>query len=131
VVNDGIVCVARHEEHLHLRTDGRQPLGQSPFRPRHDHIGEEKIDGSAVLLANQEGSSPSAASDKMLKAHGDWMPLGSADEQKLGAKRNSRSLGSLAEESGGAGTGSKRAAEAGSVCYVPSVMEELGLAEVE
>ncbi len=35
----------------------------------------------------------------MLKKHGDWMALGSADEQKPAAERYRRSVGALAQES--------------------------------
>src|SRR5262245_42221781 len=35
---------------------------------------------------------------RMLEEHGDWKPLGSADEQKAGCRRNRRSLGTFSHE---------------------------------
>ena len=68
---------------------------------------------------------------KMLKAHGDWMPLGSADEQKPAAPGTveawARSPGNPVK----GWYGLKKGLRGRFANYVPPVMEVLGLAEVE
>ena len=67
----------------------------------------------------------------MLKAHGDWMPLGSADEQKPAAEGTVEAWGRSPTTRSAAGTASRRACAAGFGMYVPPLLEALGLAEVE
>jgi len=67
----------------------------------------------------------------MLKAHGDWMPLGSADEQKEAAPGTVEAWGRSADNPVGGWYGLKKGMRGRFANYVPPVMEELGRAEVE
>ena len=67
----------------------------------------------------------------MLVKHGDWMPLGSADEQKPAADGTVEAWGRAPRIRSVAGTGSRRACAGGSGCTCRRVLEALGLAEVE
>jgi hypothetical protein len=67
----------------------------------------------------------------MLKAHGDWMPLGSADEQKAAADGTVEAWARSAENPIGGWYGLKKGLRGRFAMYVPPVMKELGLAEVE
>jgi hypothetical protein len=68
---------------------------------------------------------------KMLKAHGDWMLLGSADEQKDAADRTVEAWGRSPKNPVGGWYGVKKGFRGRFGMYVPPVMEKLGLAEVE
>ena len=67
----------------------------------------------------------------MLKAHGDWMLLGSADEQKPAAEGTVEEWARSAENPVGGWYGLKKGLRGRFAMYVPPVMKELGLAEVE
>jgi hypothetical protein len=67
----------------------------------------------------------------MLKAHGDWVPLGSADEQKAAAEGTVEAWGRSADNPVGGWYGIKKGLRGRFGMYVPPVMEALGLAEVE
>src|ERR1041385_4887498 len=67
----------------------------------------------------------------MLKAHGDWMPLGSADEQKPAAEGTVEAWGRSPENPVGGWYGLKKGFRGRLANYVPPLMEALGLAEVE
>ncbi len=67
----------------------------------------------------------------MLKAHGDWMPLGSADEQKPAAEGTVEAWARSPENPVGGWYGLKKGLRGRFANYVPPVMEILGLAEVE
>ncbi len=67
----------------------------------------------------------------MLKAHGDWMPLGGADEQKPAADGTVEAWGRSAENPIGGWYGLKKGFRGRFGVYVPPLMEALGLAEVE
>ena len=67
----------------------------------------------------------------MLKAHGDWMPLGSADEQKPAAPGTVEAWGRATDNPVGGWYGLKKGLRGRFGNYVPPVMEVLGLAEVE
>jgi len=67
----------------------------------------------------------------MLKTHGDWMLLGSADEQKPAAKGTIEGWGRSASNPVGGWYGLKKGLRGRFAMYVPPVMKELGLAEVE
>jgi hypothetical protein len=67
----------------------------------------------------------------MLKKHGDWMLLGSADEQKPAAEGTVEAWGRSAKNPVGGWYGLKKGLRGRFAMYVPPVMEELGLAEVE
>jgi hypothetical protein len=68
---------------------------------------------------------------EMLKAHGDWMPLGSADEQKPAADGTVEAWGRSADNPIGGWYGLKKGFRGRFGMYVPPLMEVLGLAEVE
>jgi hypothetical protein len=67
----------------------------------------------------------------MLKAHGDWMPLGSADEQKPAADGTVEAWARSPENPVGGWYGLKKGFRGRFAMYVPPLMEALGLAEVE
>ena len=67
----------------------------------------------------------------MLKAHGDWILLGSADEQKPAADGTVEAWGRSETNPVGGWYGIKKGFRGRFGMYVPPVMEVLGLAEVE
>ena len=67
----------------------------------------------------------------MLKAHGDWMLLGSADEQKPAAEGTVEAWGRSKSNPIGGWYGLKKGLRGRFGMYVPGVLEVLGLAEVE
>ena len=67
----------------------------------------------------------------MLKAHRDWMPLGSADEQKPAAPGSVEAWGRSPENPVGGWYGLKKGLRGRFGMYLPPLMEALGLAEVE
>jgi hypothetical protein len=67
----------------------------------------------------------------MLREHGDWMPLGSADEQKPAAEGTVEAWARSPENPVGGWYGLKKGMRGRFANYVPPVMEQLGLAEVE
>jgi hypothetical protein len=67
----------------------------------------------------------------MLKAHGDWMPLGSADEQKPAAEGTVEAWGRSPDNPVGGWYGLKKGLRGRFGMYVPPVLEALNLAEVE
>ena len=68
---------------------------------------------------------------EMLKKHGDWMLLGSADEQKPAAEGTVEAWGRSAKNPVGGWYGLKKGLRGRFGMYVPPLMEALGLAEVE
>ena len=67
----------------------------------------------------------------MLKKHGDWMPLGSADEQKPAAAGTVEAWARSSSNPVGGWYGLKKGLRGRFGMYVPPLMEVLGLAEVE
>jgi hypothetical protein len=67
----------------------------------------------------------------MLVAHGDWIPLGSADEQKPAPDGTVEAWGRSADNPVGGWYGLRKGYRGRFGMYVPPVLEELGLAEVE
>jgi len=67
----------------------------------------------------------------MLKAYGDWMLLGSADEQKPAAEGTVEAWTRSPENPVGGWYGLKKGLRGRFAMYVPPLMEALGLAEVE
>ncbi len=67
----------------------------------------------------------------MLRAHGDWMALGSADEQKPAAEGTVEAWGRSAANPVKGWYGLKKGLRGRFGMYVPPVLEALGLAEVE
>ena len=68
---------------------------------------------------------------KMLKAHGDWMLLGSADEQKPAAEGTVEAWGRTPKNPVGGWYGLKKGLRGRFGMYLPPLLEALGLAEVE
>lgn len=67
----------------------------------------------------------------MLKARGDWMELGSADEQKPAKDGTVEAWGRSSKNPVGGWYGLKKGLRGRFGMYVPPVLEALGLAEVE
>lgn len=68
---------------------------------------------------------------EMLRAHGDWMPLGTADEQKPAAEGTVEAWARADDNPVGGWYGLKKGLRGRFGNYVPPVLERLGLAEVE
>jgi hypothetical protein len=68
---------------------------------------------------------------KMLKSNGDWMPLGSADEQKPALEGTVEAWGRSPKNPVGGWYGIKKGLRGRFANYIPPIMEALGLAEVE
>jgi hypothetical protein len=67
----------------------------------------------------------------MLKARGDWMPLGGADEQKPANEGTVEAWGRAADNPVGGWYGLKKGLRGRFAVYVPPVMEKLGMAEID
>jgi hypothetical protein len=67
----------------------------------------------------------------MLAEHGDWVPLGSADEQKPAADGTVEAWARAEDNPVGGWYGLRKGYRGRFGMYVPPVLEELGLAEVE
>ena len=68
---------------------------------------------------------------EMLAKHGDWMPLGSADEQKPAAQGTVEAWGRSPKNPVGGWYGMKKGLRGRFGMYMPPLLEALGLAEVE
>jgi len=67
----------------------------------------------------------------MLLEHGDWMPLGGADEQKAAAEGSVEAWGRSSSNPVGDWYGLKKGLRGRFGVYVPPVLEALGLVELE
>ena len=67
----------------------------------------------------------------MLKAHGDWVELGSADEQKPAKDGTVEAWGRSPDNPVGGWYGLKKGLRGRFGMYMPPLLEALGLAEVE
>ena len=67
----------------------------------------------------------------MLKKHGDWMDLGSADEQKPAKEGTVEAWGRSEKNPVGGWYGLKKGLRGRFGMYIPPLLEELGLAELE
>jgi hypothetical protein len=67
----------------------------------------------------------------MLKQHGDWMALGSADEQKPAAEGTVEAWARSEKNPVGGWYGLKKGLRGRFAMYIPPLMEALGLAELE
>jgi hypothetical protein len=110
----------------------KTPSGQSEFQAFRD----EALDPPALVV--KSGSTELryylrclADLHAMLKAHGDWMPLGSADEQKPAEEGTVEAWGRSPKNPVGGWYGLKKGLRGRFGMYVPPVMEVLNLAEVE
>ena len=68
---------------------------------------------------------------KMLKEHGDWMELGSADEQKEAKPGTVEAWGRSEDNPHGGWYGMKKGLRGRFGMYMPPLMEALGLVELE
>jgi hypothetical protein len=116
------------EEPWRLKT----PSGQSEFEAWRD----EAADPPALVV--QVGKTElryrlSAVDDlhAWLKGRGGWVPLGNADEQKPAAEGTVEAWGRAPDNPVGGWYGLKKGLRGRFGNYVPPVLEELGLAEVE
>jgi Family of unknown function (DUF6855) len=66
----------------------------------------------------------------MLEAHGDWMPLGAADEQKDAAPGTVEAWGRAADNPVGGWYGLRKGYRGRVGVYIPPLLEALGLAEL-
>jgi hypothetical protein len=108
------------------------PSGGSEFQAWRD----ESLDPPALVIQvgkTQLRYALDAVEDlhAMLKAAGDWVPLGGADEQKPAAEGTVEAWGRSAANPVGGWYGLKKGLRGRFGVYVPPVLEVLGLAEVE
>ena len=110
----------------------KTPSGQSEFEAFRD----EEADPPALVV--QVGKSElryhlHALDDlhAMLRTNGDWMPLGSADEQKPAAEGTVEAWARSPDNPVGGWYGLKKGMRGRFANYVPPVMKVLGRAEVE
>ena len=68
---------------------------------------------------------------QMLKAHGDWMDLGAADEQKEAKEGTVEAWGRSSDNPVGGWYGLKKGYRGRFGMYLPPLMEALGLVELE
>ena len=66
----------------------------------------------------------------MLKTHGDWMPLGGADEQKPAPEGTVEAWGRSPDNPVGGWYGLKKGLRGRFGIYLPPLLEELGMAEL-
>ncbi len=96
----------------------------------------EMKDGKTVLVCTVGKTilfyNPDCISDlvQMLKTHGDWMELGSADEQKTAKPGTVEAWGRAEDNPVGGWYGLKKGLRGRFGMYIPPLLEALGLAEV-
>ena len=83
--------------------------------------------GSTQLKYNLRAIDDLAA---MLKKHGDWMPLGAADEQKPAADGTVEAWGRASDNPVGGWYGLRKGYRGRFGMYMPPLLEALGLAEL-
>ncbi len=95
-------------------------------------------DDEAGLLVCQVGTTrltylASAIDDlhAMLREHGDWMPLGAADEKKDAADGTVEAWGRASDNPVGGWYGQRNGYRGRFGMYLPPLLEELGLVELE
>ena len=110
----------------------KTPSGQSEFQAFRD----EALDPPALVVVVGKTELRYhlrclADLHAMLKKHGDWMLLGSADEQKPAAAGTIEAWARSPKNPVGGWYGLKKGLRGRFANYVPPVMEALGMAEVE
>lgn len=110
----------------HLRT----PPGSSEYEMYRDEEADTIV---CVVGKTKLGYQGRAIEDlhAMLKAHGDWMALGSADEQKDAAEGTVEAWGRSEKNPVGGWYGTKKGLRGRFGMYMPPLLEALGLAELE
>jgi hypothetical protein len=106
----------------------KTPSGQSGFTAWRD-AGALVVQVGKTELRYQERCLDDLAT--MLRAHGDWMALGSADEQKPAAAGTVEAWARSDANPVGGWYGLKKGLRGRFANYVPPVLEVLGLAVVE
>ena len=107
------------------------PCGQSGFSAYRDET--QSPPSLVVLVGKTELRYDLRCLDDlhaMLKAHGDWMPLGGADEQKPAPDGSVEAWGRSADNPVGGWYGLKKGLRGRFGVYMPPLLEALGLAEV-
>ena len=111
-------------------------LKTPPGKAGYEMWRDEEVDPPAVVC--QVGSTQlryhlRAIDDlhAMLKANGDWVPLGAADEQKEAAPGTVEAWGRAADNPVGGWYGTKKGLRGRFGMYMPPLLEALGLADVE
>jgi hypothetical protein len=110
----------------------RTPSGSSEYQMYRDETADPPtlvcVVGKTVL-----GYQLRAIEDlhAMLRSRGDWMPLGSADEQKPAADGTVEAWGRSPDNPVGGWYGLKKGLRGRFGMYMPPLLEALGLAEVE
>lgn len=110
----------------------KTPSGSSEYRVYRDEAADPPalvcVVGKTVLAYHL-----SAVEDlhAMLKAHGDWMLLGSADEQKPAAEGTVEAWARSADNPVGGWYGLRKGLRGRFAMYVPPLLETLGMAELE
>src|SRR6266436_1944913 len=70
VADDGIIGIAGHVEHFHIRTQGLEPLGElAAAHLRHDDVGDHEVDGALVALADLERLDAVAGLEDIVAVH--------------------------------------------------------------
>lgn len=108
------------------------PPGKSEFQAYRDSTAEPPA--VVVIVGSTELRYHLSCIDDlhaMLKAHGDWVPLGNADEQKPAADGTVETWGRSSENPVGGWYGLKKGLRGRFGNYIPPILERLGLAEVE
>ena len=110
----------------------RTPSGTSEYQMYRDEAGDPPAlvcqVGSTQLRYDLRAIEDLHAA---LKAHGDWMPLGSADEQKPAAEGTVEAWGRSPNNPVGGWYGLRKGYRGRFGMYLPPLLEALGLAEVE
>ena len=104
------------------------PLSSDYTMHRDTRDGVDVIVGKSVLLYDARCIDDLHA---MLVAHGDWIDLGSADEQKPAKDGTVEAWGRSPDNPVGGWYGLKKGMRGRFGMYVPPLLEHLGLAEVE
>jgi hypothetical protein len=110
----------------------KTPSGQSEIQAYRDEASSPPA--LVIIASNTEVRYQLRVLDDlhaMLKAHGDWMPLGTADEQKPAAEGTVEAWARSTKNPVGGWYGLKKGLRGRVGNYIPPVMEALGLAEVE
>jgi hypothetical protein len=110
----------------------KTPSGQSEYQAYRDKATDPPA--LVVVVGKTELRYHLRAIDdlhRMLKQHSDWMPLGNADEQKPAAAGTVEAWGRSPDNPMSGWYGLKKGLRGRFANYVPPVLEQLGLAEVE
>jgi len=108
----------------------KTPPGSSSFQMYRDEPNQTLV---CVVGKTRLGYQLRAIEDlhAMLKAHGDWIALGSADEQKPAAEGSVEAWARSESNPVGGWYGTKKGLRGRFGMYMPPLLEALGLAELE